>query len=61
MVNETAQVRILACFFFFSFFFLSFFFFFFLFFFLSVYVWKFDDGFVHFLHIAAKSPSAFPK
>ena len=49
--NKTAQVRILACFFFF--FFLSVFFFF-----LSVYVWK---GFVHFLYIVAKSPSAFPK
>ena len=46
MGNETAQVRILACFFFF--------------FFLSVYVWKCDEGFVLFLHIVAKS-SAFPK
>ena len=41
--------------------FFFFFFFFFLFFFLSVYVWKCDEGFVHFLHIVAKSPSAFPK
>ena len=45
--NETAQVRILPCFFF-------------LFFISSVYVWKCDEGFVHFLHIVAKSPSAFP-
>ena len=45
MENETAQVRILARFFFF--------------FFLSVYVWKCDEGFVNFLHIS-KSPSAFP-
>ena len=44
MENETAQVRILACFFF-SFFFL----------FLSVYMWKCDKGFVHFLHIVAFS------
>ena len=51
MVNETAQVRILECFFFF---FCSLFF-------LSVYVWKSDEGLVHFLHIIAKSPSAFPK
>ena len=29
--------------------------------FLSVYVWKCDEGFVHFLHLAAKSPSAFQK
>ena len=35
--------------------------FFFFFFFLSVYVWKCDKGFVHFPHIVAKSPSAFPK
>ena len=48
MGNETAHVRILACFFFF-------------FFFLPVYVWKCDEGFVLFLHIVAKSPSAFPK
>ena len=41
----------------FFFFFLLFFFFFFLF----VYVWKCDEGSVHFLHIVAKSPSAFPK
>ena len=56
MVNETAQVRILAFFFFFVcvFFLRSLFF-------LSVYVWKSDEGFVHFLHIIAKSPSAFPK
>ena len=53
MVNETAQVRILACFFFF-FFFRSLFF-------LSMYVWKSDEGFVHFLHIIAKSTSAFPR
>ena len=59
MENETAQVRILACFFFF-FFFLLFLLFFFFFFMLSVYVWKCDEGFVHFLHIVAKSPSAFP-
>ena len=39
---------------------LFFFFFFFLFFFLSVYVWKCDEGFIHFLHIVAKSLSAFP-
>ena len=38
-----------------------FFFFFFFLFFLSVYMWKCDKGFVHFLHIVAKSPSAFPK
>ena len=48
MENETAQVRILA------FFFLSLFF-------LPVYVWKCDEGFVHFLHIVAKSPFAFAK
>ena len=42
MVNETAQVRILAFFFFRSLFFLS------------VYMWKSDEGFVHFLHIIAK-------
>ena len=29
-------------------------------FFLSVYVWKSDEGLVHFLHIIEKSP-AFPK
>ena len=29
--------------------------------FLSVYVWKCDEGFVHFLHLIAKSPSAFQK
>ena len=47
MENETAQVRILACFFvFFVFFFVLF-------------VWKCDEGFVHFLHIVAKSSSAF--
>ena len=34
--------------------------FFFLSSFLSVYVWKCDEGFVHFLHTVAKSPSAFP-
>ena len=51
MGKEKAQVRILACSFFF---FLSFIF-------LSVYVWKCDKGFVHFLHIVAKSLSAFPK
>ena len=44
-------------FFFFFSFFLSLFFFFFLF----VYVWKCYEWFVHFLHIVAKSPSAFPK
>ena len=49
MVNETAQIRILACFFFRSLFLLS------------VYVWKSDERFVHFLHIIAKSPPAFPK
>ena len=49
MVNETAQVRILAFFFVRSLLFLS------------VYEWKSDEGFVHFLHIIAKSPSAFPK
>ena len=38
-----------------------FFFFFFFFFILSVYVWKCDEGFVLFLHIVAKNPSAFPK
>ena len=48
MENETAQVRILACFFFFIIFF-------------SVCEWKYDEEFVHFLHIVAKSPSAFPK
>ena len=48
MENETAQVRILARFFFFFFFFLS------------VYMWKCDERFVHFLYIVAKSPSAFP-
>ena len=40
------------------------FFFFFFFrslFFLFVYVCKSDEGFVHFLHIIAKSPSSFPK
>ena len=37
-----------------------FFFFFSFFVVLSVYVWKSDEGFVHFLHIIAKSP-AFPK
>ena len=31
------------------------------FFFLSVYVWKCAEGFVHFLHIVANSPSLFPK
>ena len=51
MVNETAQVRILECLFFF----------FVLCSFLSVYEWKSDEGLVHFLHIIAKSPSAFPK
>ena len=49
MGNETAQVRILVCFFFF-----------FSFFFLSVYSGN-GEGFVHFLHIVAKSPPAFPK
>ena len=58
MVNETAEVRILACFFFVCFFF---FFCFCSLFILSVYVWKSDEGFVHFLHIIAKSLSAFPK
>ena len=61
MENETAQVRFLACFFFFFFFCCFFFFFFFFFFYiLSVYVWKCDEEFVHFLHLVAKSPSAFP-
>ena len=55
MENETAQVRILACFFFFVFLFVVFVIFFFFFFMLSVYVWKCDEGFVHFLHIVAKS------
>ena len=32
-----------------------------MFFFLSVYVWKCAEGFVHFLHIVANSPSLFPK
>ena len=49
MENETAQVRILEGFFFFFFFFVS------------VYEWKCGAGFVHFLHIVANSPSAFPK
>ena len=31
----------------------------FFFYILSVYVWKCDEEFVHFLHIVAKSPSAF--
>ena len=53
MENETAQVRILACYFFVVFFFS--------FIFLSEYVWKCDKGFVHFLHIVVKSPYAFPK
>ena len=55
MEIETAQIRILA---FFSFFFALLLLFFF---FLSMYVLKSDEGFVHFLHIVAKSPSAFPK
>ena len=45
----------------FFFFFCFVFFFFFCLFFLSVYMWKCDKGFVHFLHIGAKSLSAFPK
>ena len=52
--NETAQVRILAFFFFLFFVVVCFFFYI-----LSVYVWKCDEEFVHFLHIVAKSPSAF--
>ena len=52
-----AQVRNLAFFFFFLFlFFVVVCFFFYI---LSVYVWKCDEEFVHFLHIVAKSPSAF--
>ena len=51
MENDTAQVRIMACFFFFCFYF----------FFLSVNVVKCDEGFVHFLHVIAKSHSAFHK
>ena len=58
--NETAQVRILVRSFFFYLGSVFFFFFFFFFFFLFVYVWKCDEGSVHFLHIVAKSP-AFPK
>ena len=27
----------------------------------SLYVWICDEGFIHFLQIVAKSPSAFPK
>ena len=50
MGNETVQVRLLACFFFFLFLFFS-----------SLYVWKCDEGFIHFLQIVAKSLSAFPK
>ena len=49
MENHTAQVRILVVFFFFFFFFLS------------VNVLNVTIGFVHFLHIVAKSPSVFPK
>ena len=53
MGNETAQVRILACLFYFIFFRLLF-----------VHVVcvcvESDEGLVHFLHIVAKSPSAFP-
>ena len=52
MGNETAQVRILVCFFFFS----------------SSSPSSFclcmcgnGEGFVHFLHTVAKSPPAFPK
>ena len=54
MENETAQARILACvcvcvcvcvFF--------------VFFFSFLFVWKCDERFVDFLHIVAKSPSAF--
>ena len=47
MGNEKAQVRTLVCFFFLLF--------------LFVCVWCGNDqGFVHFLHIDAKSPPAFP-
>ena len=60
---HTAQVRNLGLFFFFFFFF---FFFspFLLFFFLLLFVCECvecDEGFVHFLHIVAESPSVFPK
>ena len=51
----------LGMFFFVFFFCVCFFFFFRSLFFLSMYVWKSDEGFVHFLHNIAKSPSAFPK
>ena len=54
MGNETAQVRILACVFFFFFFFSS----------PSSFclcMCENSEGFVHFLHIVAKSPPAFPK
>ena len=49
MGNETAHVRILVCFFFFS---LSSF---------CLCMCGNGEGFVHFLHIVAKSPPAFPK
>ena len=57
MGNETAQVRILLCFFFFVLFCLfssspsSF----------CLCMCGNGEGFVHFLHIVAKSPPAFPK
>ena len=49
MGNEMAQVRILVCFFFFFFSFPSF------------CLCGNGEGFVHFLHIVAKNPPAFPK
>ena len=51
MGNETAQVRILVCFFFFLSSPSSF----------CLCMCGNGEGFVHFLHIVAKSPSAFPK
>ena len=51
MGNETAQVRILVCFFFFFSSASSF----------CLCMCPNGEGFVHFLHIVAKSPPAFPK
>ena len=51
MGNETAQVRILVCFFFASSSPSSF----------CLCMCGNGEGFVHFLHIVAKSPPAFPK